>query len=59
MGDWNEMYDVAEQICCGSTADADPDAMRDDGDDEGDGGLNQFVKSVMQEKVAADLYWRG
>lgn len=59
--DWDDLYDLAKKICCGSAADADadPDAMRDEGPDEDDGGLNQFVKSVIEEKVTADLYWRG
>ncbi|KAI9730464.1 MAG: exosome non-catalytic core subunit rrp46 [Claussenomyces sp. TS43310] len=59
MDDWNDLYDIAERLCCGSDADGDVDAMKDDGEDEVSGGMMQFVKAIMQEKVAADLHWRG
>jgi exosome complex component RRP46 len=54
--EWDLVYKHAERTCCGVQETADVDAMRDEGDD---GGILQFVKSAMQEKIAADLYWKG
>lgn len=51
---WDEVSIQAEKICCGSTA-ADPDAMVDEGEED---GMVQFVATVMEEKVAKDLAWR-
>jgi exosome complex component RRP46 len=55
MDEWDLVYEHAERICCGVQETVDIDAMRD----EGDGEILQFVKSAMQEKIAADLYWKG
>lgn len=55
--DWEEIHDEAERICCGSEAAADEDVMRDEGEE--DGGMMQFVKSALEEKVEADMHWRG
>ena len=53
MKEWDSTYETAERICCG---DVDPDAMDDE---EQDGGMMQFVKSVMEEKVQKDLAWKS
>jgi exosome complex component RRP46 len=53
---WNRVCDRAEEICSGAV---DKDAMHDEGVDEHSGGLNHFLKSTLQEKVTADLHWRG
>lgn len=54
--EWNVVHDRAKHMCCGA---GDIDAMRDEGDDEDSDGMIQFVKSTLQEKIAADLHWRG
>jgi exosome complex component RRP46 len=54
MEQWGEVYAQAEKICCGSTA-VDLDAMVDEGEN---GGMMQFVKTVMEEKIQTDLAWR-
>jgi exosome complex component RRP46 len=56
MDEWDLVCEHAERICCGVQETVDVDAMRDEDDD---GGILQFVKSAMQEKIAADLYWKG
>jgi exosome complex component RRP46 len=55
--DWERVYDEAERICCGTEATRNHSAMQDDR--ETDGGMMEFVKSTLQEKVEADLHWRG
>lgn len=55
MQEWDSIYEAAESICCGS-ASGDPDAMVDE---EQDGGMMQFVRSVMEEKVHKDLAWKS
>lgn len=49
---WDEVCIQAEKICCGS---ADPDAMVDEGEE---GGMMQFVQTVVEEKVDKDMAWR-
>jgi len=55
--EWNNACKVAERLCCGGDQD-DLNAMRDDGDEDLIGGMQQFVKSLLHEKVVADLYWQ-
>lgn len=49
---WDEVCIQAEKICCGSS---DPDAMVDEGEE---GGMMQFVQTVVEEKVDKDMAWR-
>lgn len=55
MKEWDSIYEAAERICCGDASN-DPDAMVDE---EHDGGMMQFVRSVMEEKVHKDLAWKS
>ncbi len=52
VNEWDSVYEHAESICCGSS---DPDDMVE----EENGGMMQFVKSVMEDKVQKDLAWKS
>jgi exosome complex component RRP46 len=54
LDEWNTVYEHAKRICCGG---GDIDAMRDTGEED-IGGMTQFVKTTLQEKVGAELHWR-
>lgn len=56
LAEWNTVHDRAVNICCGK---GDVDAMHDEGEDENSEGMIQFVKSTLQDKITADLHWRG
>ena len=53
--EWNGIHDVGRRICCDETEE---DAMQDDVLDEKAGGMMNFVKSVLAEKVKQDLQWK-
>jgi exosome complex component RRP46 len=54
IGDWDEIYEAGKAICCHETKIAEDHEMAD----EKDGGMQMFVKSILQAKVAADLHWK-
>lgn len=54
MNEWDSIYEAAERICCGDASN--PDAMADE---EHDGGMMEFVRSVMEAKVHKDLAWKS
>jgi exosome complex component RRP46 len=54
MRDWDDIYDAGRAMCCDDSKQADDHEMGD----EGDGGMQMFVKSTLQAKVAADLHWK-
>lgn len=57
MDEWDQAHENAEHICCGLQGTIDVDAMRDNGDDAV--GMIQLVKSSIQERITADLHWKG
>jgi len=50
MGEWEELYKVAEQLCCGSHAD---DPMQEE-----EQSMQQFIQNALREKVADDFQWK-
>ncbi|KAK4231747.1 exosome complex component RRP46 [Podospora fimiseda] len=56
--EWDEVYETAKKICCHS-APAD-DGMQMALDEEAAAGpdMRHFLRSTMESKVAADLYWK-
>ena len=53
IGDWDDLYEAGKAICCHETKQVDDHEM-----DGKDGGMQMFVKSILQAKVAADLHWK-
>ncbi|KAK3328833.1 hypothetical protein B0H66DRAFT_2439 [Apodospora peruviana] len=58
--EWDEVYETAEDVCCKSeTSKSDVDMMLDDDDDDaGPADMHQFIRSTLEDKVAADLHWK-
>ncbi len=56
--EWEKTYEHALRICCGAENTVEIDVMLDEGEDGDDGGMAQFVRSTMLEKVTSDLQWR-
>lgn len=56
--EWDEVYDMAQGICCADVETTDDDNMQGTGLEE-KGGMMDFVQSTMKEKVSADLHWKG
>lgn len=50
MADWEELYRVAENLCCGSHGD---DPMQEE-----EQSMQQFIQNALREKVADDLRWK-
>jgi exosome complex component RRP46 len=57
MDQWDEVYAKAEVACRGSEPDG-GDVMKDIGEGEAGGGMMEFIKTVIEEKVESDLHWR-
>ena len=58
MEDWDDLYEVAKGICCdGIETSDDDDAMQDEISDE-KASEAVFLKSILREKVVADLHWK-
>jgi len=55
IGDWDEVYEAGKAICCDDLKQRDDQEMQDEGQA---GGMQMFVKSTLQAKVAADLHWK-
>lgn len=54
MGDWDDIYDAGKAMCCNESKQGDDHEMGQ----EREGGMQTFVKSTLQAKVAADLHWK-
>jgi exosome complex component RRP46 len=54
IGDWDEIYEAGKAACCHETKQSDDHETMD----KKEGGTQLFVKSTLQAKVAADLYWK-
>lgn len=56
--EWDRVYGVAKRLCCDDVETASDDgAMQDEISDE-NGSEAAFLKSVVKEKVEAELYWK-
>lgn len=56
--EWDDVYETAQGICCRSVPQKEGMAMLLD--DEGTHGpdMRHFLRSTVESKVAADLYWK-
>jgi exosome complex component RRP46 len=54
IGDWDDIYDAGKAMCCNDSKQTDDHEMGDGKE----GGMQTFVKSTLQAKVAADLHWK-
>lgn len=52
MDDWEQLYEVAEQLCCGA------DSEEDDPMQEQEQSIQKFIQNALREKVADDLRWK-
>ncbi|KAK3382302.1 hypothetical protein B0T24DRAFT_6899 [Lasiosphaeria ovina] len=57
--EWDGVYEAALKICCRPTSTkAGIDVMLDDSEDAAGSDMRQFLRSTVEAKVAADLYWK-
>jgi exosome complex component RRP46 len=54
MTEWETVHEAGKAICCDSSADAVMQELN-----HSSGGMNVFVKSVLEAKLTADLHWKG
>lgn len=52
MDDWEQLYEIAEQLCCGA------DSEEDDPMQEQEQSIQKFIQNALREKVADDLRWK-
>lgn len=57
MDEWNMIHDKALQQCCPAVSSSDGDAVMDDDSREA-ADMRNFTRSLMQDKIAADLHWK-
>ncbi|KAK0657518.1 hypothetical protein B0T16DRAFT_452966 [Cercophora newfieldiana] len=57
--EWDDVYDTAKRICCQSGA-TKGESIEMVLDEKGDNGpdMRQFLRSTLETKVVADLYWK-
>jgi exosome complex component RRP46 len=56
--DWDEVYETGKRLCRDEVEKADDDIMQIEGLDEKAGGMKTFVRSILKEKVEADIHWK-
>lgn len=57
MAEWDDVYAVAQRICCEPGTKAGLDMVMDDEERDGP-DMRHFLRSTMEAKVAADLHWK-
>ncbi|KAI1500091.1 hypothetical protein F5X99DRAFT_257085 [Biscogniauxia marginata] len=57
MKEWDDVFATAYSRCCPPTTSNDGDALMDDHVPAGS-DLKHFTRSTMEQKIAADLYWK-
>jgi len=57
LDDWEVVFEEGKRLCCGGFETADGTMQSEEAEETG--GMMAFVKSALQEKVAADLHWKG
>lgn len=57
MDEWDEVYETARKICCGSAKRNEIDMVVDE-DQQAGPDLRQFVRSAAEAKATTDLYWK-
>jgi exosome complex component RRP46 len=59
MQEWDDVCEAAKKTCCQSEKKAGGiDMITDDNEDGSGPDLRHFVRSTLEEKVAADLHWK-
>lgn len=59
--EWAKVLWAGEQVCCKTARDSSGDAKMDDDGDAGalqSASVRDFIRSVMESKLAEDLSWR-
>jgi exosome complex component RRP46 len=56
MDEWDRVYETAQSVCCTQSTQG-IDMVLDDQQQQGP-DLRQFVRSIAEAKVAADLHWK-
>lgn len=51
IGEWEELYEIAEQLCCG--------VAEDDPTQEQMQSMHQFIQSALREKIADEMRWKN
>lgn len=57
MDEWDEVYQAARKVCCGSAKGNEIDMVVDE-DQQAGPDWRQFVRSAAESKVTADLHWK-
>jgi exosome complex component RRP46 len=57
--DWSELYNAGKRLCCDENETADDDEIMQDERLDDKAGEALLLKSVLSEKVEADLHWKG
>jgi exosome complex component RRP46 len=58
MEDWDDVYEAGKTICCDDPTNSNDHEMLEDEVNEKSRGMQMFVKSALQAKVAANLHWK-
>lgn len=56
--EWDAIYETARKICCSAETKKIGAEMVLDDDTTGQQDMRQFIRSTMEDKVAADLHWK-
>ncbi|GAB1310095.1 exosome non-catalytic core subunit rrp46 [Madurella fahalii] len=56
--EWDNVYETAKRICCGSAPIREGDEMTLEDEDADGRDMRHFVRSTVESKVAADLHWK-
>jgi exosome complex component RRP46 len=56
--EWDGVYETAKEICCRSAPARDGISMALDDGDAGGPDMRHFLRSTLESKVVADLYWK-
>ncbi|KAL7629383.1 exosome non-catalytic core subunit rrp46 [Parahypoxylon ruwenzoriense] len=57
MEEWDDLFTIARRQCCSPTNVGDGDILMDDDSLVG-ADLKHFTRSILEEKMAADLHWK-
>lgn len=58
MDGWNEVFEEAKRVCCGTEERMDIDMVLDENGTDKSGAMAQFIKNIMQEKAESDVHWK-
>ncbi|KAI1128404.1 hypothetical protein F5Y10DRAFT_176367 [Nemania abortiva] len=58
MKEWDDVYNAAQRQCCTTAIVDDTDTLMDEGLPADTPDLKRFIRSTVEQKTAADLYWK-